>query len=45
MRLLDMKYIGFKLQRENKQNSDNDIFYSGVEPTTSVVKGTDWIDS
>jgi hypothetical protein len=24
MRLRDMKYIGFKHQRENKQNSDND---------------------
>jgi hypothetical protein len=23
MRLRDMKYIGFKHQRENKQNSDN----------------------
>jgi hypothetical protein len=23
MRLHDMKYIGFKHQRENKQNSDN----------------------
>jgi hypothetical protein len=24
MRLRDMKYIGFKHQRENKQNSDDD---------------------
>jgi hypothetical protein len=27
MRLRDMKYIGFKHQRENKQNSDNSDFY------------------
>jgi hypothetical protein len=27
MRLRDMKYIGFKHQRENKQNSDNNIIY------------------
>ena len=28
MRLRDMKYIGFKHQRENKQNSDNLAFQS-----------------
>jgi hypothetical protein len=27
-RLRDMKYIGFKHQRENKQNSDNEIYSS-----------------
>jgi hypothetical protein len=26
MRLRDMKYIGFKHQRENKQNSDKAIY-------------------
>jgi hypothetical protein len=26
MCLHDMKYIGFKHQRENKQNSDNEIY-------------------
>ena len=26
MRLRDMKYIGFKHQRENKQNGDNEIY-------------------
>ena len=26
MRLRDMKYIGFKHQRENKQNSDNKLY-------------------
>jgi hypothetical protein len=30
MRLRDMKYIGFKHQRENKQNSDNKD-YMGVQ--------------
>ena len=29
MRLRDMKYIGFKHQRENKQNSDN-IYYQVI---------------
>jgi hypothetical protein len=28
MRLRDMKYIGFKHQRENKQNSDNEHYMS-----------------
>jgi hypothetical protein len=28
MRLRDMKYIGFKHQRENKQNRDNLAFQS-----------------
>jgi len=27
MRLRDMKYIGFKHQRENKQNSDKIIYH------------------
>jgi hypothetical protein len=27
MRLRDMKYIGFKHQRENKQNSDKVKYY------------------
>ena len=27
MRLRDMKYIGFKHQRENKQNSDNILYF------------------
>jgi len=27
MRLRDMKYIGFKHQRGNKQNSDNRTFF------------------
>jgi hypothetical protein len=30
MRLRDMKYIGFKHQRENKQDSDKLITYSVV---------------
>ena len=28
MRLRDMKYIGFKHQRENKQNSDTENYRS-----------------
>ena len=34
MRLRDIKYIGFKHQRENKQISDNTIYlniYTGVD--------------
>jgi hypothetical protein len=31
MRPHDMKYIGFKHQRENKQNSDNIAFYKKNE--------------
>jgi hypothetical protein len=31
MRPHDMKYIGFKHQRENKQNSDNTLYQSIIQ--------------
>jgi hypothetical protein len=34
MRLRDMKYIGFKHQRENKQNSDKNIYLHLIHPTS-----------
>ena len=34
MRLRDMKYIGFKHQRENKQNSDKNIYLHLIQPTS-----------
>jgi hypothetical protein len=41
MRLRDMKYIGFKHQRENKQNSDN-IIYVKIE-TRGLVSSVEKI--
>ena len=37
MRPHDMKYIGFKHQRENKQNSDN-TFYQLISSTRRPLK-------
>jgi hypothetical protein len=34
MRLRDMKYIGFKHQMENKQNSDKNIYLHLIQPTS-----------
>jgi hypothetical protein len=42
MRPHDMKYIGFKHQRENKQNSDNIILF--VDPTSVSELFVDHVD-
>jgi hypothetical protein len=34
MRLRDMKYISFKHQRKNKQNSDKNIYLHLIQPTS-----------
>jgi hypothetical protein len=34
MRLRDMKYIGFKHQRENKQNSEKNTYLHLIQPTS-----------
>ena len=37
MRLRDMKYIGFKHQRENKQNSDKSNYHI-IQPDVYLIR-------